>query len=799
MRHPLDPSRHLQSGAFFLQPHQLPRSSQGLPTPVRAHSWPRGRPFPEVYVRQEVTQSPGGRRGRDQAINGCWGGGHPTRGCQHLPAAGSFVWQLRMMDQARSAFSSLFGGEPLSYTRFSLARQVDGDNSHVEMKLAADEEENVDSNTRSNHIGVAKPKRLNGYVCYGIIAVITFFLIGFMIGYLAYCKRVESKADCKTLVPTEPSETEETETFEAENFPQTPRLFWADLKILLSKGLDTTDFTRTIKMLNEDYAPREAGSQKDESLGFFIENQFREFKLSKVWHDEHFVKIQVKGSNAENSVTLVNTDSNSLVYPVESPEGYVAYSKATTVTGKLIFANFGTKKDFEDLKMPVNGSLVIVRAGKITFAEKVANAQSLDAIGVLIYMDRANFPIINADVPVFGHAHLGTGDPYTPGFPSFNHTQFPPSQSSGLPNIPVQTISRAGAEKLFGNMEQDCPLTWRTDFPCKLVSSPSKNVKLTVNNVLKEIKILNIFGVIKGFEEPDRYVIVGAQRDAWGPGAAKSSVGTSLLLNLAQILSDMVIKGQFKPSRSIVFASWSAGDFGAIGATEWLEGYLSSLHLKAFTYINLDKAVLGTSNFKVSASPLLYSLIEKMMQDVKNPVTGQSLYRDSNWINKVEKLSFDDAAFPFLAYSGIPAVSFCFCEDTDYPYLGTTMDTYDVLSKRVPQLNRMARAAAEVAGHLVIKLTIDFELNLNYEMYNDKILSFVREMNQFRVDIREMGLSLQWLYSARGDFFRATSRLTSDYRNVETRDKFVMREINDRIMKVSTLRREGTQVFIFNW
>jgi hypothetical protein len=27
-----------------------------------------------------------------------------------------------------------------------------------------------------------------------------------------------------------------------------------------------------------------------------------------------------------------------------------------------------------------------------------------------------------------------------------------------------------------------------------------------------------------------------------------------------------------------------------------------------------------------------------------------------------EKLSFDNAAYPFLAYSGIPAVSFCFCE-----------------------------------------------------------------------------------------------------------------------------------------
>ncbi|XP_036706562.1 transferrin receptor protein 1 isoform X4 [Balaenoptera musculus] len=661
----------------------------------------------------------------------------------------SSVWQLTMMDQARSAFSNLFGGEPLSYTRFSLARQVDGDNSHVEMKLAVDEEENVDNNMRGNHTSVTKPKRLNGYICYGTIAVIVFFLIGFMIGYLGYCKRVEPKADCERPAGTGPSCTEETEPFETEEqLPETRRIFWADLKSMLSERLDAIDFTSAIKMLNENsYVPREAGSQKDESLAFYIENQFRELKLSKVWHDEHYVKIQVKGSNAQNSVTIVSkSGGSSMAYQVENPEGYVAYSKATTVT--------------------------------------VANAESLNAIGVLIYMDQTKFPIVNADLPVFGHAHLGTGDPYTPGFPSFNHTQFPPSQSSGLPNIPVQTISRAGAEKLFQNMEGDCPSIWGIDSSCKLVSSQNKNVKLTVNNVLKEIRIFNIFGVIKGFEEPDRYVIVGAQRDAWGPGAAKSSVGTSLLLKLAQILSDMVLKGQFKPSRSIVFASWSGGDFGAIGATEWLEGYLASLHLKAFTYINLDKAILGTSKFKVSSSPLLYSLIEKTMQDVKHPVTGLSLYRDSNWINKVEKLSFDNAAFPFLAYSGIPAVSFCFCEDTDYPYLGTPMDTYEVLNQNVPQLNKMARAAAEVAGLLVIKLTHDVELNLNYEMYNDKILWFVREMNQFRADIKEMGLNLQWLYSARGDFFRATSRLTTDYKNAERTNRFVMREINDRIMKV---------------
>ncbi|XP_036300670.1 transferrin receptor protein 1 isoform X2 [Pipistrellus kuhlii] len=686
-----------------------------------------------------------------------------------------------MMDQARSAFSNLFGGDPLSYSRFSLTRQVDGDNSRVEMKLAADEED-TDNNMRGNRAHTAKRKRLNGLLCCGTIAVIIFFLIGFLIGYLGYCKRVESKTECEKAEPPEI----ETEGEVEESRPEvSPQLFWSDLKAMLSKKLDTIEFTNTIRQLNENsYVPREAGSQKDTNLAFYIEDKFRKLQFSKAWHNEHFVKIQVKSSNP-NSVTLMNGKQDS-GFLVENPQGYVAYSKAGTVTGKLVHANFGTKQDFEALSTSVNGSLVLVRAGKITFAEKVANAESLNAIGVLIYMDYTTFPVSNANLPLFGHAHLGTGDPYTPGFPSFNHTQFPPSQSSGLPNIPVQTITRTAVEKLFDsrNMEGDCPSNWKAGAICKLETPENRRVKLTVNNVQKEIRIFNTFGVIKGFEEPGRYIVVGAQRDAWGPGAAKSSVGTALLLELAQTFSDLVFQGGFKPRRSIVFASWSAGDFGAVGATEWLEGYLSSLHIKAFTYINLDKAVLGTKNFKVSASPLLYSLIERTMQEVKHPVTGLSLYRDSNWMNKVEKFSLEDAAYPFLAYSGIPAVSFCFCEDLDYPYLGTTQDTYELLNQNIPQLNKMARAAAEVAGQLIIKLTHNAELNLNYEMYNEKMLSFVRDMNQFKRDIKEMGLSLQWLYSARGDFYRATSKLTTDYKNSDTTDRLIMREINDRIMRV---------------
>lgn len=58
-------------------------------------------------------------------------------------------------------------------------------------------------------------------------------------------------------------------------------------------------------------------------------------------------------------------------------------------------------------------------------------------------------PLRLEDSSCFSQAHLGTGDPFTPGFPSFNHTQFPPVESSGLPRIAVQTISSEAIFSLF--------------------------------------------------------------------------------------------------------------------------------------------------------------------------------------------------------------------------------------------------------------------------------------------------------------------------------------------------------------
>ncbi|NWI04470.1 TFR1 protein, partial [Tichodroma muraria] len=694
---------------------------------------------------------------------------------------------------SHDCLSTQFGGEPTSYTRFSIARQTDGDNSHVEMNLAADEEEGGETGRPEHlHASMPPPRRNGKNLCFIIMAAVLLLLIGFLIGYLSYRGRMQRVNRCLDgsgnceMTPTA-SYISDVGT-DVEEVPGSRILYWPELRDMLSAKLSATRLEASLRQ-REGKNSFEAGKAEDESTASYIHDQFTSFRLDDVWNDEHYVRLQDKGSS-KNQVFIIEDGEEEL----ESPDAYVAYSKSGTVTGKPIYVNYGRKEDFQkirNVRVPMDGTIIIFRAGKITLAEKVANARKEGAVGALMYLGPSNEKKADSCVP-FGHAHLGTGDPFTPGFPSFNHTQFPPVESSGLPHIPVQTISREAAAKLFGKMDgEKCLQEWTSGIVgCKVtVSSSNKmTVKLTVNNVMVDRKILNIFGVIKGFEEPDRYVVLGAQRDSWGPGAAKAGVGTAILLELARVISDMVKNDGYKPRRSIIFASWSAGEYGAVGATEWLEGYSTTLHAKAFTYINLDTAVLGSRDVKISASPLLYSLLEATMKKVKDPTRDSgSLYSrvGSDWIERVVPLDLDNAAFPFLAYSGIPVVSFGFYDEGDeYSFLGTTEDTLANLKGKTDKLYPLMRTAAEVAGQIALRLTHDHELFLDFDRYSDELLSFQEKLWHFDSHVKALGLTLNWLYFARGDFQRAADALRRDIANSDTENRIVRRALNDRMMKV---------------
>uniref|UniRef100_A0A3Q3F7E6 Transferrin receptor protein 1 n=1 Tax=Labrus bergylta TaxID=56723 RepID=A0A3Q3F7E6_9LABR len=298
-----------------------------------------------------------------------------------------------------------------------------------------------------------------------------------------------------------------------------------------------------------------AGSQGDEVLGNKVLTKFHEYGM-KTWTDEHFVKVQDRPASGFNSFVFKNGIAQKL-------EGFLSYSATGTATGVVLYAYYGQENDFkilQDKSINMNGRVMLIRAGRISLAEKVANAAKMNASAVLIYPDPSSY-LKEGNTPLFGHVsvHMGSGDPYTPGFPSFNHTQFPPVQSSGLPKILAQTIPTSMADGILKELGGDnVPNGWGL---FGKLGGEGDIIKVDVGNVLTEKKISNVFGIIKGFVDPDRYVVIGAQRDAWGPGFAASTVGTSVLVELARSISDMVKNDGFKPRRSIVFVSWTAGEY----------------------------------------------------------------------------------------------------------------------------------------------------------------------------------------------------------------------------------------------
>uniref|UniRef100_A0AAZ1WVK2 Transferrin receptor protein 1 n=1 Tax=Oreochromis aureus TaxID=47969 RepID=A0AAZ1WVK2_OREAU len=660
------------------------------------------------------------------------------------------------MDQARSAISQIFNSEPHSYTRFNLPDNMEGDTSQVEMIQSSDMNEEVGENGDEDHLSHKsnhKPHVAQNFecttknLCFMAATIVFTFVIGYLTGYLVH-KNKDLNCSC---APSEDDVTHQTGAV--------PFMDWDDVKKLLGDKLNTSNLEIALSQLSS--SNHRAGSPGDEDLGNKVITKFKEYGM-KTWTDEYFVKVQDPPASGYNRIVFKNG-------PEEHPTGFLSYSASGTARGAVLYARYGQEEDLKQLKdmnIDMNGRVMLVRAGRISFAEKVASAAKVNASAVLIYPDPIDYPIGN-DTSLFGHVHMGSGDPYTPGFPSFNYTQFPPVQSSGLPNILAQTITTGMGTKILrqlGGRAQ--PDGWEG---INRLGDESDVITVEVNNVHTEKRINNVFGVIKGFVDADRYVVIGAQRDAWGPGFAASTVGTSVLVELARSISDMVENDGFKPRRSIVFASWSAGEYGSVGATEWLE-------------VRSGVFFPGQDGFKVAASPLLHSLIQNTLKEVNYDKDKSLLSQFGKNNSDLEPLRMDSAAYPFLAFSGIPSVAFRFNSgSSDYPYFGTTLDTQQ-------NLNSITRP---VAGHIALRLVHDHLLQMDLKKYNQLIRSHVVQINARVKNVQRVSPQLlpktltgQWLVMASGSYNRVSSILTADIQNSDLENMETCRMINDRVMTV---------------
>ncbi|XP_075117285.1 transferrin receptor protein 2 isoform X1 [Leptodactylus fuscus] len=531
-----------------------------------------------------------------------------------------------------------------------------------------------------------------------LCGVIVAACIAFILGYVATLHSCTCDTNGGDVASDESSETYDP----VESEPV--RMDWTELKDQFTKYLlDGEKMEEKIRKFSS--SPHPAGSLEDGDLADSILQTFRSYNLDHTWVQSLFSELQFPNSSRPNSLKIVNGSEIIEEISIGDPTVYSPYSASRRAKGGLVFANYGRQEDFQSLsswQIPVSGSLVIVRVGLISFAEKVFNAERAGAVGVLIYPEEG-------ENPVYGHVHYGTGDPNTPGFPSFNHTQFPPFKSSGLPQILAQPISLSAARSLLGRLSGiSVPALWQAkDFVYRglgpeLLTADYK-VQLEVTNVAVSTELHNVFGSITGRYEP------------------------------------------------------------------------------------------GDENFLAKTSPLFSNLIETIIKQVDNPrQSKQSIYdymrmKSSNWKSDViVPLQKDSSAFAFTAFAGVPALEFSFIEASQsYKFLDTKQDTYDKLNQIVNgRLPSIALSVAQVAGLTLIKLSNEHILPLDYTAYNDVLLKHLVTLQTHYTKLKSRGLSLDWLFSARGDYTRATQRLKKAIAESDIHNEKIIQFFNVRIMRV---------------
>ncbi|WKA01483.1 hypothetical protein VitviT2T_019764 [Vitis vinifera] len=237
--------------------------------------------------------------------------------------------------------------------------------------------------------------------------------------------------------------------------------------------------------------------------------------------------------------------------------------------------------------------------------------------------------------------------------------------------------------------------------------------------------IHNVFAVIRGSEEPDRYVLLGNHRDAWTYGAVDPNSGTAGLLDIACRYALMMRQG-WQPRRTIVLCSWDAEEFGMIGSTEWVEQNLLNLGSEVVAYLNVDCAVQGPGFF-AAATPQLDNLLIEVAKKVQDP-DSESMTIYDNWMitNKViniQRLSGVDSDFsPLLQHAGVPSVDLYY--GRDFPVYHTAFDSYNWMTNHGDPLFQRHVAVAGVWGLLALHLADDPILPFNYVSYIEQLWNY---------------------------------------------------------------------------
>lgn len=451
---------------------------------------------------------------------------------------------------------------------------------------------------------------------------------------------------------------------------------------------------------------------------------------------------------------------------------YNAYSVDGDVTGAVVYVNYGTPADYEELDrrgIDVKGKIVLSRYGGSWRGIKPKVAAERGAVGCLIYSDPRDDGFYQGDVYPIGawrnengvqrgsvmDMPLHPGDPLTKGIGATkNAKRIAIKGAPTLTKIPVLPISYGDALPILNQLDGAVvPDSWRGSLPVTYHfggKAPTVRMKLEFNWDVKPI--YNVIARLKGSTYPDEWIIRGNHHDAWVNGADDPISGMVAEMEEARAIGELAKTG-WRPKRTIIYAAWDAEEQGLIGSTEWVEDNAEELRQKAVAYINTDSN--GRGFLGMGGSHTLEKFINEVARDGPDPQTKMSVWeraRASQIVRgsaatrkevqsrndlRIYALGSGSDYTPFLQHLGIASLNLGFGGEDGGGSYHSIYDSFTHFTKYGDPDFTYGNALAKVCGRAVLRLADAEALPFDFVNFADTVANYADEVTKLADAMRD--------------------------------------------------------------
>ncbi len=451
---------------------------------------------------------------------------------------------------------------------------------------------------------------------------------------------------------------------------------------------------------------------------------------------------------------------------------YNAYSIDGDVTAPVVYVNYGTPADYEQLLrmgVSVSGAIVLARYGESWRGIKPKLAAEHGALGCVIFSDPHDDGYVRGDEfpkgpmrPPFGVQRgsvmdlpVYPGDPQTPGTGATpDAKKIPLNEVTTLTKIPVMPISYQDAEPFLKNLSGDVvPETWRGNLPLTYHVGPGPakaHLHLKFNWDRKPL--YDVIARIPGSRYPDEWVIRGNHHDGWVNGAGDPVSGVSPELEEARSLAELLKQG-WKPDRTLIYCFWDGEEPGLLGSTEWAETHAAELQQHAVAYINSDGN--GRGFFRAEGSHSLENFVNGIMQEMDDPETKMTVWKRRRLADaakatadkRVEIRSRPDIRIAalgsgsdytvFLDHLGVASLNVAYGgEDEGGGQYHSIYDDFYYYTHFMDTDFTYGRMLAQTAGTMMMRLADAAVLPFQFTDFADTIHTYVSELKKLAADQR---------------------------------------------------------------